>query len=235
MTVLRLICVNLESAPLFTKETPSAPRVGYEVEVAAAVASHAQHEVQWVFRPWAEMIPALRDGHGDAILCGQGITDERATMVDFTRPYAVFDEAVLVRAGDGITSPENLRGKRVLAIDGSTNMSLAQTFTGSEVIPFAATGEDVLGDLVAALRRHEVDAVVDDEVVLQPLLNSGDLEVAFSVPTQNRWGIALAPGNTEMRELLDSALSSAIAAGDLERAWKQWMPTLDYPPLGELS
>lgn len=229
MTTLRLICLDLESPPLFTKERPGAPRVGYEVYIATAVAGAAGRELQWIYRPWAEMIPSLLRGEGDAILCGQGVTAERAEIVEFTKPYAVFDEAVLVREGSEIRRPEDLQGRRVLAIDGSTNMALAQKFIGATVIPFAGTGDDVLGDLVAALRSGEVDAVVDDEVALLPLLDSGDLSIAFSVPTRNRWAIAVAPTNPEMHTVIDAALDCAFATGDVERAWRLWMPELTFP------
>lgn len=228
-STLRLICVNIESPPLFTKETAAAERVGYEVDVAAAIAAELGRELQWVYLPWSDMIPALNDGAGDAILCGQGITEHRSKLVSFTRPYAVFDEAILVRRGEGITSAADLVGKRVLAIADSTNMALAQTFTGAEVIPFDASGEDVLGDLVAALRSGEVDAVVDDEVALQPLTDAADLDIAFSVPTGNRWALAVAQDKSAVLQTLDSALAQALGNGAVHAAWQRWLPGLRYP------
>ncbi|MGE2730743.1 substrate-binding periplasmic protein [Mycolicibacterium vaccae] len=235
MTSLRLICVNIESPPLFTKETADAPRVGYEVDVAQAVAEATGRRLEWVYLPWSEMIPALNDGAGDAILCGQGITEHRSQLVSFTRPYAVFDEAVLVRRGEDIASAQDLTGKRVLAIADSTNMALAQTFTGAEVVPFAASGDDVLGELVAALRSGEVDAVVDDEVALQPLTTAADLDIAFSVPTGNRWAMAVAQHSPGMLELLDDGLAKAFSAGAVHAAWLRWLPGLRYPFAAEYA
>ncbi len=226
---LRLLCVNIESPPLFTKATESAGRVGYEVDVAEAIAAAAGRELKWEFSRWPDMIPALDNGAGDAILCGQGITEHRSRLVSFTRPYAIFDEAVLVRRGAGFTSAADLAGRRVLAIAESTNYALAQTFTGAEVVAFAASGEDVLADLVAALRSGDVDAVVDDEVALQPLTDADDLEIAFSSPTANRWALAVAHHKPETRELLDNALAQAFASGAIHAAWQRWMPRLRYP------
>ncbi|MGQ0369781.1 substrate-binding periplasmic protein [Leucobacter sp. Z1108] len=223
--------MDLPSAPLFTKAEPGSPREGYEVDVAEAVATRLGREVRWEFRPWSRMIPDLLAGQADAILCGQGITPERQRLVSFTRPYAVFDEAVLTLAGSSISGPNDLVGKKVLAIDGSTNLKLAHTFVGAEVIPFAAEGDDVLGDLVRELTSGAVDAVVDDEVVLHPICRDGVLKVAFSSPTANRWAIAVDPGNDELLSELDRALGSAIADGDLKRSWQRWMPEIEYPEL----
>ena len=155
--------------------------------------------------------------------------------MSFTRPYAIFDEAVLVRRADGIRSAADLVGKRVLAIADSTNYALASTFTGAEVVPFAATGEDVLADLVGALRSGEVDAVVDDEVALQPLIAVDDLDIGFSVPTANRWAMAVAKNRDETLETLDHALAQAFASGAIGDAWQRWMPELRYPFAAETA
>ncbi len=44
----------------------------------------------------------LADGECDGIWCGSAITPERERRFLYTRPYAVFDEAVVVRAGDSV-------------------------------------------------------------------------------------------------------------------------------------
>jgi polar amino acid transport system substrate-binding protein len=226
---LRLICVDVPAPPLFDKAAPDGTRSGYEPPAAEAAAAKMGRTVQWVITTWSDMIPAVNDGRGDAIWCGQGITEARAAVVDFTRPYAIFDESVLVRADAMVSDPADLTGLRVAAIAGSTNMALAETFPGAITVAFDGATDDVFGDMVSALRAGEVDAVVDDDVALVPLGDQIDLKVAFTVATRNRWGVAVAKGNHELRIELDAALRQAIADGSLERAWKRWMPDLPYP------
>ncbi|PRC56330.1 amino acid ABC transporter substrate-binding protein, partial [Mycobacterium sp. ITM-2017-0098] len=84
-------------------------------------------------------------------------------------PYAIFHEGVLVRRGAGIHGPDDLVGRKVAAIENSTNMALAQTFSGAEPVPFGAGSDDVYADMLAALLSGQVDAVVDDDVVFVPL------------------------------------------------------------------
>lgn len=226
---LRLICVDLPAPPLFDKADPDGTRRGYEPSAADVVAVKLGRPVQWVVTTWSDMIPAVNAGRGDAIWCGQGITDERAAVVDFTHPYAVFDESILVRAADAIAEAADLAGLRVGAIAGSTNMALAQTFPGAITVSFDGATADVMGDMVAALRADEVDAVIDDDVALVPLGDQPDLKVAFTVPTRNRWGVAVAKGNDALRGQLNGALDAAIADGSLERVWTRWMPELRFP------
>jgi polar amino acid transport system substrate-binding protein len=225
---LRVICVDCHAPPLIL-EFKDGRREGYEPAAIALVAEELGRPVEWVFRPWAEMVPTLNAHDGDAIWCGQGITDERRLAVDFTRPYAVFDEMVAVRAGSGIRSPEDLRGLRVGAIAHSTNMALAETFPAIVAVAFDGSSDDIFGEMVGALRSGEIDALVDDDVVTAPLGDEHDLEIAFTVPTRNRWGVAVAKDRPETRDAIDGALAAVIADGRLEAAWQRWMPHLDYP------
>ncbi|GAA1533233.1 ABC transporter substrate-binding protein [Actinomadura kijaniata] len=229
MTPLRLACIDAEAPPLFLRSPDGVTRRGYEPDAAALVAEVLGRPLEWVFTPWAEMIPAARAHRVDAVWCGQGITARRLAQADFTRPYAIFNESVLVRPGAGVAGPRDLRGRRVAAIAGSTNMALAETFPGAVTVPFGGDTDDVFGDMLAALRRGEVDAVVDDDVVFAPLDDGPDFEVAFTVPTGNRWGVAVAKDRPDILAAIDGALATVIADGRLEKAWRAWMPGLDYP------
>ncbi|MGP4055400.1 ABC transporter substrate-binding protein [Mycobacterium sp. 4D054] len=231
---LRLACLDAEAPPLFSLWTPEAGRKGYEPGVAEILGAELGRPIEWVRVPWVDMIPAVQRGDADAVLCGQGITAARQEQVDFTRPYAIFHEGVLVRRGSGIHAPEDLVGCRVAAIENSTNMALAQTFSGAEPVAFGAGSDDVYADMLAALSAGEVDAVVDDDVVFVPLgATHPDYELAFTVPTGNRWGIAVAKDRPDTLAELDGALDRLIESGRLRKVWEEWLPTLDYPFAGD--
>ncbi len=230
VTPLRLACLDSEAPPLFSLWTPEEGRVGYEPAVAELVAEELGRPLEWVRVPWVDMVPAAQRGDADAVLCGQGITAERQTVMDFTRPYAVFHEGVLVRRGEPIASAADLAGRRVAAIENSTNMTLAQTFAGVVTVPFGAGSDDVYADMLAALKAGDVDAVVDDDVVFVPLgASDPDFELAFVVRTGNRWGISVPKDRPETLAALDAAVAAVIADGRLRTAWETWLPTLDYP------
>lgn len=228
-TPLRLACIDSEAPPLFHRSDPVTGRQGYEPAVAELIAADLGRPLEWLHLPWTEMIPAVQRGEADAVLCGQGITEARAREVDFTRPYAVFHESVLVRRGDPVRSAADLAGRRVAAIDASTNMALARTFEGAVPVGFGGGAEDVFGEMLAALRVGEVDAVVDDDVVFVPLGHHPDYDLAFTVRTGNRWGIGVAKHRPELLAALDGALGRIVSDGRLAAAWAQWLPALEYP------
>lgn len=227
--VLRLACIDAEAPPLFGKSPDGVVREGYEPSVAALVAAAMGRRVEWVFVPWAEMIPTVQRHEADAVWCGQSIIPSRQEQVDFTRPYGVFHECLLVRAGSGIASPEDCAGKRIGAIAGSTNMALAETFPGAITVPFGGQTDDVFGEMLAALESGEVDGVVDDDMVFVPLGDDPRFDLAFTVRTGNRWGVGVAKDRPELLAEIDAALGAAIADGGVAAAWQQWLPTLEYP------
>lgn len=220
--VLTLCCSSLDVPPLF-ETAADGTRSGYEPAAAEAVAAAAGLEMRWLFRPWADFEPALMRGECDAIWCGCAITPERRERMAFSSPYAIFNESVVVRPEDPASSPADLRGRRVLAIAGSTNFALAQSFEGAEAVPFDADTDDVLGDMLGMLRAGEVDAVVDDDICF--VGPDPTIRVAFTAPTANAWGAACRPDDRELVALLDRA----IAGADLSAAWERWIPQLPFP------
>ena len=227
MRPLKLACIDTDAPPLFGLLDPAGRRSGYEPAAAELVAARMGRSIEWVVLDWDDMLPAVAGHRVDAVWCGQGIIPERTAVVDFTRPYAIFDETVLVRKGDPARSAADLDGYRVGAIEGSANMRLAQTFDGAELVPFA--GEDVYNQMLDAVASGSIDAMVDDDVVLVPLGDDPRYDVAFTVRTRNPWGIGVAKDNAALRAEFDAALGAVIADGSLERVWNEWMPTLDFP------
>lgn len=227
-TKLRLACIDSAALPLFGASPDGVTRDGYEPELASLVAAEMGREVEWVFTAWDNMIPAVRSGEADAVWCGQGMIPERIALVDFTQPYAIFNETVLVRSGDPASSPSNMSGYRVGAIANSANLKVAQSIEGAVIVEFGATA-DVFHDMIESLRRGDVDAFVDDDVVTVPLGDEPDFKVAFTAETRNPWGVGVKPGNTDLLNELNAALDTLRADGRLEALWTKWMPKLPYP------
>ena len=205
---LRVICADLPAPPLFWRDDKGW-RHGYEADVARLLGSKLVGDTDFVYRQWGDFYPALEAGEGDILLCGQGISEYRQSLADFTSPYAVFDESVMVMRGSTIHSAADLAGRRVGAIDKSLNMALAETFEGATLVPFSGDSDDVMGDMVAALRRGEIDAFVDDDVALVPLAEEKDLAIAFTQATRNAWGIAVKKGESERLKRIENALDEA--------------------------
>lgn len=204
-------------------------RLGYEPDLARAVCDHLGLEPIWHNLPMADFYSSLQTGRYDCVWFNQAITPERQTWVDFTRPYGLFDEAVLVRADSLAHAPEDLAGLRVGGLADSTNIALAEGFAGVETVPFPGS-DKVLPEMLAALRSGEIDALIDDELVLIVAAEDDpNLRLAFSVPTRVPFAIALPKNQTTLLNALNETLNTLLSDGTVAQLWKKWIPWKPFP------
>lgn len=224
---LTLCSTDIAAPPMTT--VVDGRRTGYEPDLAAALALDMGLDLAWIdVRRWSEFATTLAAGQCDAILCNQAITPERELVHAFTRPYGRFDEGVVVRADSPIHSAADLVGCKVGAITGTTNLALASTFTGAEIVEFGS-GEDAFHEMAQATLDGSIDAMVDDEIVLPALTRDGTLRVAFVVATRNPYGIALRPGSDTLCRALNVSLQRLVVDGQLESIWRRHFPGRPFP------
>ena len=204
-------------------------RLGYEPELARSVCTKLELEPVWHNLPMSDFYSSLQTGHYDVVWFNQAITEERRTWADFTCPYGLFDEAVIVKVDSPVQSPSDLAGLRIGGLADSTNLTLAERFNHVEIVSFPGS-DQVLPEMLEALRAGEIDALVDDELVLiAAAAEDARLRVAFTVPTQVPFGIAARRGETELIDALNETLSALIADGTAAQLWAHWIPWKPFP------
>jgi len=204
-------------------------RLGYEPDVARAVCAKLELEPVWLNLPMAKFYQALQAQQCDVVWFNQAITDERLGHSRFTRPYGLFDEAILVRADSAIYGPKDLSELRLGGLADSTNIELGKQFAGVELVPFPGS-DRVLPEMLAALRAGDIDALVDDELVLLTAAAADpSLRIAFTVASKHRFAIALRPDSPELLSALNQALDQLEADGTLKTLWHRWIPWRSFP------
>jgi len=220
---LTIAASNFDARPM-SYLSQEGERLGYEPDLARAVCDLLKLKPIWHNLPMADFYHSLQTGHYDCVWFNQAITPERQIWVDFTRPYGLFDEAVLVRADSSIYAPKDLVGQRVGGLADSTNIALVEGFAGAKTVAFPGT-DKVLPEMMAALRAGEIDALIDDELVLIVAAEDDpNLRLAFSVPTQVPFAIALPKNQTALLNSLNEALNTLIVDGTVAQLWEKWIP-----------
>jgi polar amino acid transport system substrate-binding protein len=224
--MLKFICADLDARPLFWTEDNK--RFGFEPEVAQAIAKEMGEELQWVFLKWADFSAYLLSGKADAIMCGSAITPEREKQFLYSKPYAYFNESVLIRSEDHFEKPEDFQGKILGAIHESTNMALAQQWKGCQYRAFDGTSDNVFKEMIDALSNGEIDGVVDDEPAFGGTIQDPKFKIAFTVETKNAWGIAMQKDNFLLKEKIDRALNSIYQNSMHQKIWNSNF-NISYP------
>ncbi|MBD2102650.1 ABC transporter substrate-binding protein [Leptolyngbya sp. FACHB-261] len=204
-------------------------RLGYEPDIARAVCARLGLKPVWIDMPWADFYPTLAAKQCDAIWFNQAITEDRLARADFTRPYGLFDESVIVKQDSPVHTPQDLAGLRVGALVASTNQRLAESYGDVQIVTFPGS-DNVLAEMLDALRAGTIDALVDDELVLVTAEQEDpSLRIAFTEPTRIPYGIAVRKGDAELLEALNYTLESLIAEGTLPQLWAHWIPYKAFP------
>ncbi|NJL44640.1 MAG: amino acid ABC transporter substrate-binding protein [Leptolyngbyaceae cyanobacterium SM2_3_12] len=225
---LHIAASDFDARPM-SYVTADGHRTGYEPELARAVARHLGLIPVWHNLPMAEFYTCFATGQYDAVWFNQAITPERQQWVTFTRPYGLFDEAVLVKAESPVASPTDLANKRVGGLADSTNLALVRSFPQATAVPYPGS-DKVLPEMLDALRAGEIDALIDDELVLLVAAEAdAALRLGFSLPTQVPFAIAVPPERSRLLEHLNTALDATQADGTMARLWAEWIPWKPFP------
>ncbi|WP_105035191.1 glutamate ABC transporter substrate-binding protein [Cryobacterium aureum] len=217
--------------PLFGLLGPSGDPVGFDVEMGKLIAAKLgipASGINWSEAVSANREPFIENGQVDLVIATYTINDTRKEVVSFAGPYYSAGQDLLVLAGnpDKITGPEDLAGKKVCTVSGSTSEKNIAEFT-TDII-----ASDTYSNCLGPLRSGEVAAVTTDNVILAGLAdqNAGEFEVVNNAFTEEPYGIGLAHDDTEFRNFINDVLEESYADGSWVSAWESTAGTvLDTP------
>ena len=158
-------------------------------------------------------------GKADAVVSGVTITEKRKASLDFTIPYVTITQAIVCKAGAGITM-ENL-GEQVIGVqNGTTGHGLVvDDFGEDQVVPF-----DKYSLAFQALLNGKVDCIVVDDLVGQAYAaRLGGLEVIPTTYEPEDFGFGFGKGkNPELLADFNAILQELIDDGTIEQIILKW-------------
>jgi glutamate transport system substrate-binding protein len=208
--------------PGFGLLNPDGVPEGFDVEIAKIVAAKLGIEAEDI--TWTETVSANREsfiqnGQVDFVVATYTINDARKQLVDFAGPYYEAGQDIMVAKGnpEGIAGPDDLAGKNVCSVEGSTPaQNIRDNYPEATLTLF-----DVYSKCADALANGQVDAVTTDNVILTGLVSGSpdDFELVGNPFTQEPYGIGLTLGDTEFRNFINDVLEDAFEDGSWAEAW----------------
>jgi len=207
--------------PLFGLAGPDGTPEGFDIEIGKLIAAKLgipADKIVWKEAISANREPFIQSGDVDLVIATYTINDDRKKIVSFAGPYYEAGQDILVLAGnpEGITGPEDLEGKKVCTVTGSTSEDNILEY-GADVLPAAGYSE-----CLEPLRTGAVVAVTTDNVILAGIAdqNEGEFEVVNAPFTQEPYGIGLALDDTDFRDFINDVLEESYEDGTWEAAWE---------------
>ncbi|MFL5898030.1 MAG: basic amino acid ABC transporter substrate-binding protein [Solirubrobacterales bacterium] len=192
---------------------------GFDIELMEAIGERIGRKPEVQDTSFETIFRDVAQGKFEAVISAATITEEREQAVDFSNPYYLSEQAVLVKAGSDVKSLKDLEGKTVAAQQGTTGLELAkEELGGSEIRPYPEGP-----DAVNALKSGTVEGVViDAPVAANAVEKSGGIEIAEKVPTEESYGIAVAQGETELLEEINKGLKEVEDDGTYKKIYEKW-------------
>lgn len=194
---------------------------GFDTDVARYVAEalgYSEDQIEWVPAPSAQRENLLQTGQVDMIFATYSITDKRKEVVSFAGPYFVAGQDLLVAADDdSITGPEDLEGKNLCSVTGSTS---AQRIKDEYAAGTNLLEQPGYAECVTALTAGQVDAVTTDDIILAGLAsvpaNEGKVKVVGNPFSEENYGVGL-PKDSDQCEAINEAIGAMIEDGTWEQ------------------
>ena len=199
--------------PFSYHEDGAGDLVGYDVEIAEAVAEKLDLDIEFQETQWDAIFAGLDAGRFDAIANQVSINPEREEQYLFSEPYTVSPGVIVVKEGDtSISSFDDLAGKTTAQSLTSNWYELAQK-SGANV-------EAVEGwaQAVALLEQGRVDATINDKLTYLDYVKTNGksgIEVAAETDDPSLSALALTKDKTDLQAAIDSALAELRAEGVL--------------------
>ena len=205
--------------------------MGYEVDLARAMAKSMGVKAKLETIPFAELLPALEAGKIDMILSNMTITPGRNLKVAFVGPYFTSGKAFLTKIKTIAMADEaddiDARNTKLVALKGSTSQAFVETAMPEAQLVIAKDYDEavkmVLEDKVHAMVADYPIAVVS--VFRYP--DQGLLSVVTTL-TYEPIGVAVPAGDPLLVNWVENYLDIADSTGLLEELRGKWLRNADW-------
>lgn len=201
---------------------------GFDADVAYEVAkriflSDFKGHVEFVPLKSSQRISALNTGKVDMLIATMSINERRKEIIDFSIPYYVAGQALMVPKYSKIKSLAQLNDKSVAIILGTT---------GEKTIRLLAPNASAIGafsypDAFNHLKEGHVQAILADDSLLYGLvMDNRGYKILPARYTEEYYAIAIRKGEeTEsLKKVLNAAIRNMQQTGKLNRIKEKWIP-----------
>ena len=217
------VSTNAEFMPFEFREGEEI--LGIDIDIAKQIAKHLGVELKMNDVSFDALVLELINGNCDFAIAGMSKSEEKAKSVDFSNPYYVAKQLVLVPKNSTIKSSEDLNNKKLGVQLGTTgDIYCSENYKNSEIVRYNKIS-DASSDIISG----ELDAIIVDDLPAQKLNGMlGDSIRALSTPLfEESYRIAVAKGETEMLGEINNILEDMVKSGEIDRIVQKYVSSLE--------
>jgi cystine transport system substrate-binding protein len=207
--------------PFNSKDTKTGDLVGFDVDIAKAVATKLGVKPEFITTEWSGIIAGLQAGKFDVIVNQVGVTDARKQVLDFSPAYTYSGAELIQRKNDDrqFKTLEDLKGHKLGVGLGTNYMDMAKAVGGIDIKTYPGAPE-YLRDLADS----RIDAALNDRLMVAYLLKQSNLplKAGAMVGTGNPSAIPFKQGNPKFAKAIDDAMTQLEADGTFAKISDKW-------------
>lgn len=199
--------------------------VGFDVDLAKSIAKNIlgdENKIEFKQVTPSNRILALNSNQVDMIIATMTITPERKAVINFSSPYYMAGQAVLVPKDSKINAITDLNGKRVIIVFGSTSeKNLRIIAPNASIIGFKTYTSGF-----EALKQGRADALTsDDSILLGLAMDDQTVRLLPKRYTREPYGVGFKKDVSSQRleECVNNILAGMKSSGELNQIKNKWI------------
>lgn len=195
---------------------------GFDIEVAEETGKRLGIKILWQPTAWDGVIHSLNSKKFDCIWNGMTITAERSEKVDFTKPYIMDGQVVVVKFDEKRFSKPSDLGEKIVGVQKGSSAVKAV-----EKLPVAPKVSKEYKDNPMALLDLEagrLDGVIIDNVVGRYTVAKrlGKFKTLPGFISKEPFGIAFRKADDSLRAKVQETIDAMVADGTMGKISKKW-------------
>lgn len=194
--------------------------VGFDIDIAKYIAKKMKVEVELKKVLSKERIPKLVDNSVDIVIASMTINEERAKIIDFSKPYFFETQAMLVRQDASEKSYKDFDDKLVGAIQGATSgVNLSKLAPKIKVVYFQEYPQVLNGLKTGLIKAVTTDyswcfAQADD--------NKDSFKVLGDAISYEPYGIGIVKNEKALLDTINKIVRECVKDGTYSKIYQKW-------------
>ncbi len=213
-----------EDAPPFGYRDKQGNLVGYDIDLSKIIAKNLlgnPQKIKFVPVTASDRIMKLNSGEVDMLVATMSMTNQRRMILDFSVPYYVAGQAILVRSGSKETTLRGFSGKKMIIVFGSTS----ERNLRENVPEISIIGYKTYSDAYQALKAGKADGMIaDDTILLGYAINDSSVKLLPKRYSQEPYAIAFrkSPESQTLQTRINAVVDNLLTTGQLYKMQEKW-------------
>ncbi len=218
-----IIGVRDDAAPFGFRDSKG-NLAGYDIDLSKIIAQAIlgdENKVEFVPVTATNRIMKLSSGEVDMLIATMSITNQRQQILDFSIPYYIAGQAIMVKTGSKATGIKDFDGKKMIIVFGSTSERNLRTNVPEVVV----IGYKTYPEAFRALKENRADAIIaDDTILLGFAINDKSVKILPKRYSKEPYAVAFRKEETSQRLItkVNYVIEHLQSTGKLNRLQEKW-------------